>query len=169
MQIFVPETDFRACAQALDLRRLRSQINEALVILRTLRGESTAWQHHPAVKAWRGCAAGVYLYREACRAEYAERTGGVWGADVPPPFEFDLFCQDDSVAYTDGILPWWWGIDAVHSSHRAVLLGKWYEAGYPRVFSDSTPPLLMTRWTETPAVRVDGKWPYVWPGEREAK
>jgi hypothetical protein len=163
MQIFVPEPDFMACARALDLRRLRSQINEALVILRVLRGESTAWRHHPVIRAWRGCSSGVYLYREACRAEYAERTGAVWGVDVEPP-GVDYWHE-----YEDNILPWWWGDEEVHASHRAVLMGKWSEErNHGRLHGTPDESLVqVAHWSWTIASRSrDGKWPYVWPWRR---
>lgn len=63
-------------------------------------------------------------------------------------------------------LPPWWGDEAVHSSHRAVLLGKWKEST-----SATTDPIwwewwgkLCLKWSEAPATRdAAGRWPYVWP------
>lgn len=49
-------------------------------------------------------------------------------------------------------MPPWLGHPDLHSSHRAVLLGKDYD--YYKQFD----------WTETPAVQDSkGRWPYVWP------
>lgn len=143
MQVFVPVPDFRSCARSLDLRRLRSQINEALVLLRAVTGQSTAWARHPAARAWEGCGLGLWLYREACRAEYAERTGEAWGVEFEAP---------------DGdVLPSWWGDDAVHRAHRAILLGKWFEGGAPIPDLPDWPP------TERAERGPDGRWPYIWP------
>lgn len=173
MQIFVPEPDFTGCAASLDIRRLRSQINEALVILRTLRGESTAWANHPTVRAWRGCDPGVYLYREECRAEYARRTGDVWGVDATPPISTQVFLSPRMITYwrdvpdthltPGGILPPWWGDDRIHSSHRALLLGKWVESGHDRD-REAYCAARIRGWAEPTAVRdADGRWPFGWP------
>jgi hypothetical protein len=54
MQTFLPDRDFAVCAATLDNRRLGKQRLEAYQILRTLRGLSPGWSHHPAVAMWRG-------------------------------------------------------------------------------------------------------------------
>ncbi len=54
MQTFLPFADFAASARALDDRRLGKQRVEALQIVRALTRETYGWQHHPAVRMWRG-------------------------------------------------------------------------------------------------------------------
>jgi len=57
-------------------------------------------------------------------------------------------------AYTidqDGKRPDWLGRADFHAAHRAVLLAKdpeWYG---------------QFGWPESPAEKVNGRWPYVWP------
>lgn len=162
----VPLPDFRDSARALmhDLPRLRAAINESLLCLRVLRGEVKGWQDHPCVAMWRGAEAGLYLLREEYRAAYAEATDGVkWGKDVEPPAWRNDKILAGRVYADSAILPRWWGDEAVHSSHRAVLLGKWEEEG---------PQHRLARlglWPQKPASRLPGgSWPYAWPLPCEA-
>ncbi|MFR9805900.1 MSMEG_6728 family protein [Pseudonocardia sp. RS010] len=73
VQTFLPYPDFAASARALDDRRLGKQRAEALQILRAQVREGYGWQHHPAVRMWRGHPEGVAAYALAICAEWAGR------------------------------------------------------------------------------------------------
>lgn len=185
----VPLPDFRDSARALmhDLPRLRAAINEAKVLLSALRGECTCpapdpkhrrcvqrWRAHSACCMWEGAEAGLYLLREEYRAVYAEATGEVWGEDAhvlvllgPLDGERATHVLSGNRWVPSAILPAWWGDEAVHSSHRAVLLGKWHDdllkrkpLEYHRVLIRS----VFATWEDAPASRLpNGSWPYAWP------
>lgn len=189
----VPLPDFRDSARALmhDLPRLRAAINEAKVLLSALRGECTCpapdpkhcrcvqrWRAHSACRMWEGAEAGLYLLREEYRAVYAEATGDVWGEDAhglvlvgPLDGERTTHVLSGNRWVPSAILPAWWGDEAVHSSHRAVLLGKWHE---DCLKAESEPRRQAAKrsifsawdnaWPEKPARRLpNGSWPYAWP------
>lgn len=71
VQTFLPYPDFAASARALDDRRLGKQRVEALQILRAQVREGYGWQHHPAVRMWRGHPEGVAAYPLAICEEWA--------------------------------------------------------------------------------------------------
>ena len=78
MQTFLPYADFRKSAECLDDRRFNNQINEALIILRTLTGWYTkhgknGWPNHPATKMWRGHEVALARYAIACLIEHCHR------------------------------------------------------------------------------------------------
>lgn len=52
MNVFIPYPSPIDVAKCLDKMRLRPQINEGNIILNTLKGYSTAWEKHPAVKMY---------------------------------------------------------------------------------------------------------------------
>jgi len=56
MQTFMPFRDYDYTAQALDNKRLNTQILEGYQIMKILSGasESGAWRNHPAVLMWKG-------------------------------------------------------------------------------------------------------------------
>ena len=149
MQTFLPYPDFDDTARALDAARLGKQRVEALQVVRALTRPTYGWQHHPAVRMWRGHtqalgAYGLAICREWQRRGHADtcetkivRELVDAGRDLPP-------CSMDDLRH-DGLLPPWLGDDRVHRSHRSALLRKdpaWYG---PR-FTDVPPDL-----------------PYFWP------
>jgi hypothetical protein len=149
MQTFLPYPSFAASAAALDERRLGKQRVEALQVLRALTRPGYGWQHHPAVKMWRGheealAAYGLVMAQEWCRrghpdtcaATIQEDFGAAGFAGVPRT-------QDELAAA--GLLPRWIGDEAVHASHRAALVRKDAEH-YRQLFPDADPDQ-----------------PYVWP------
>lgn len=114
VQTFLPYSDFRRSARALDPRRLGKQRVEAWQILRTLRGETQGWRHHPAVRMWRGHEEALGAYMDACIDEWVGR--GYRNAML----------RSGARARR---LPAWLGDEAFHASHRANLLRKepgWY-------------------------------------------
>ncbi len=139
MQTFVPYSDFAHSAQVLDYRRLGKQRVEALQILQALvpvaGRKSHGWRNHPATKMWQdniyGLAAyGIAVCDEWISRGYKDTVRGKILAHFPPD-------SDD--------LPFWWGDERVHSSHRANLLRKDF------------PFYSQNDWAEDPEM------PYFWP------
>jgi len=73
MQTFLPYPSFRASSLALDNRRLGKQRVEALQILNALADGSYGWQHHPAVRMWRGCEHYLVCYGLTIVHEWKQR------------------------------------------------------------------------------------------------
>ena len=119
MQTFLPYPDFAESARVLDDVRLGKQRVEAYQIVRTLRGVTKGWRHHPAVKMWRGHENALVDYGLAMCAEWTSRGR----ADT---------VAANLVAYRNGNAedrPRWLGDPAFHASHRSNLLRKdpaWY-------------------------------------------
>jgi hypothetical protein len=131
MQTFLPSPDFEACARCLDSRRLGNQRLEALIILRTLRRQTSGgWRHHPAVKMWRGHENELAHYLNCMIAEWVRRgyRNNIRRRRVrfplrPPP---------------------WLGEERLHASHRSNLLRK--DAAYYGRFGWREPPTLPYYW-----------------------
>lgn len=157
MQTFLPSPSFEESARCLDDRRLRSQRNEALVILRTLLGEyeSGGWPRHPAVKMWRGYEGALIRYALAV-CDQLERRGCATGHTDPAPFH--ELARRHKLNPDTAADPPWVGDDRLHASHRAALLAKnpnWYGR---------------FNWPEQPA-KADsrGSLPYFWPEAKKEK
>ncbi len=159
MQVFVPSTDLAECARVLDNRRLGKQRVETYQIVLALldlgpekdeAGKWTGsfverpakgWRQHPAVLAWQDNIGGLLAYQAATCNEWVTRgyRDTCW------------IKTRDAVAYRNkdllprAILPYWWGDEAVHASHRAALL--WKEPTWYSQFG----------WNEDPV------YDYVWP------
>lgn len=114
MQTFLPYADLAASSAALDDRRLGKQRVETFQILRALTWPTYAWKNHPAVKMWRGFVPALVAYglancEEWTRRGYADTVADQlreWGA----PTAYDL--------------PPWFGLAALHRSHRSSLQRK---------------------------------------------
>lgn len=135
MQTFLPWADTAASLACLDRQRLGKQRVEALQILRALRGITTGWRGHPATKMWTGHDHALIDYGlTACR---------VWKSrgyvdNLEPQFlELDLGGSPE--------MPWWFGQEDFHLSHRSNLVRK--DPEYYRPFFGDVPDDL----------------PYVWP------
>lgn len=154
MQTFVPYADFRACADALDDKRLGKQRVETLQIMQVLvrlRWDNTigeievfepkGWRRHPAVLMWKGYEPALLAYqRETCAVWtsrgyrdtcYPKTLGLVrrWGGGRVPPYAE----------------PRWLGDERLHRSHQSNLVRKdadFYGLLFPDVPADE---------------------PYVWP------
>ena len=145
MQTFVPYPDLRASCVVLDDRRLGKQRVETFQILRALTWPSYAWKNHPAVRMWRGFVPGLVEYglencREWVRRGYADSVAEqllAWtGGRVP----------------SGAPMPPWWGLEALHLSHRSALLRKDPDH-YRPIFGDEPddlpylwPPDVFPRW-----------------------
>lgn len=138
MQTFITNLDFRKSAHALweggrPHNRLNNQINEALIILRTLTGwyedrGKKGWPNHPVTKMWKGYEVALVYYitdhinvyellsnkDQMHRMKKLNETIGIgdiymrWlcAEEVKPPWLTEEFC----------------------SNHRAILLGKAWES-----------------------------------------
>lgn len=145
MQTFVPYPDLRASCVVLDDRRLGKQRVETFQILRALTWPEYAWKNHPAVRMWRGFVPGLVEYglescREWTRRGYADSVAG------------QLLGWSGGVAPVDAPRPPWWGLEALHLSHRSSLLRK-DPAHYRPLFGDEPddlpylwPPDVFPRW-----------------------
>jgi hypothetical protein len=117
VQTFLPYPDLRLSCQVLDDRRLGKQRVETFQVLRALTWPQYAWKNHPAVRMWRGFVPALVEYgvescREWSRRGYADSVAEqlvAWtGGEVP----------------TGAPLPPWFGLEALHLSHRSALLRK---------------------------------------------
>jgi hypothetical protein len=136
MQTFLPYADFYETAKCLDWRRLGNQRNEANIILKTIRGESDGWKHHPIVKMWTGYEEYLEWYRNVMIEEWIRR-----GYSNHMKICGTMFVGDKCSFVPK---PPWLGNEEFHSSHRAALLFKNYD--HYKQFS----------WNEVP------KMEYVW-------
>ena len=161
MQTFLPDSVFSTCAKALDGKRLNNQINEGLVILRTITGwyerrDRKGWNKgHPAIKMWQGYAVALAEYVFEMIGEYEQRTGNRESVIRRVEKVEEVLIESDQ--YREWIeqtypYPEWLGRVDLHLSHRKVLLAKNLE-WYSRLWPDLEPAQL-----------DQGKaLPYVWP------
>src|ERR1700712_5749482 len=154
MQTFLPYPDFAASAAVLDDRRLGKQRVEALQVLRAITRQGYGWQHHPAVRMWRGheealAAYGLAMAAEWCRRGHPDTCAATIRVDLGAPgFDGEPRSEDELVEA--GAVPWWLGDPAVHASHQAALVRKDPEH-YGPFFPDAAPSA-----------------PYVWPAAEPA-
>jgi hypothetical protein len=143
MQTFLPYPDLRASCVVLDDRRLGKQRVETFQILRALTWPTYAWKNHPAVTMWRGFVPALVAYglescREWTRRGYADTVAGqllAWGV------------RDDYE------LPPWFGLEALHMSHRSSLVRK--DPAYYRPHFPDAPDDLPYYWPRP----VFPRWP----------
>jgi hypothetical protein len=135
MQTFVPYDTFALSAACLDYRRLGKQRVETYQLLRANLGIAGGWKNHPAAVMWRDNPNGLIAYGVAMCDEWVKR-------GYKDTTKEKILALGESNALD---LPWWWGDEAVHSSHRSNLLRKdavWYS---------------QWEWEDDPNA------PYVWP------
>ena len=112
MQTFLPVQDYHESGYILDKRRCWNQVNESLVIHRTIQGfYKKGWQNHPIVKMWRNYPDALAEYHNIFLEISIKR-----GVKVKSPLFLPL---PSNIVY-----PPWLGNEKVHSSHRANLLRK---------------------------------------------
>lgn len=137
MQTFLPYASFPNSLRVLDRARLGKQRVEAKQIYLAIT-DGGAWQHHPAVRMWRGHLTALAVYGAFASLEWIRRgyrdnlLQWFWDRlDCEPLFAADM--------------PAWLGRVDFHASHRSNLLRKNPEH-YGRF-----------GWTEPHDL------PYVWP------
>ena len=136
MQTFVPYDDIERSVHCLDRKRLGKQRLEAFQILRCLRGFSSGWSHHPAVRMHEGYEEFLSLYMNACILEWIKRG-------------YNNTMQLAKIGTI--IVPHWWGSE-IHATHRAALLYKdfeWYSQ-----FGWSEKPQLAYYWPASQTTEV---------------
>jgi hypothetical protein len=114
VQTFLPYPDFAASAAALDDVRLGKQRVEAYQIVRSLRGVTKGWRHHPATKMWRGHEDALIEYGVAMCDEWTARGR----ADT---VRANLLAMHTG---RPAPRPPWLGDAAFHAAHRSNLLRK---------------------------------------------
>ena len=140
MQTFLPLPNLVDSAQVLDRQRLGKQRSEAKIILNLLTGVYIGgpWANHPAVLMWRGYETMLAVYGLNVCAEWRNR--GYRDSLLP------FFTEEVNHLSKGGSkMPWWFGRQDFHSSHRAALLFK--DPHYYGQFG----------WLEKPGIS------YVWP------
>jgi hypothetical protein len=139
MQTFLPYPDYRRSASVLDLKRLGKQRVECLQIINTLAGLSEGWQHHPAVRMWRGYESSLIDYGVSICTEWQDR-----GYDDTVRNMLEALRERFRV----NCAPPWLGDDVFHRSHRSNLSRK-LPYHYGRYWSEPT------------------DLPYLWPDPME--
>jgi hypothetical protein len=151
MQTFLPYESFSECARVLDNKRLNSQINEALIILRTITGWYAAqgrkgWASHPATKMWRETPSSLATYALHMLDEWKARGNK------------DKASREAAILYQVCLLhdhdqdPPWLSREDLHISHRRALLYK--DPDHYRQFWPNLEPAVPDS---------KGRLPYVWP------
>lgn len=115
MQTFLPYSNFWACANVLDWRRLGKQRVEGMQILNAIENK-TGWKNHPIVRMWNGFEECLKLYINVMIDEWISRN-----------FNNSMVKYD--IDYNKMVYPDWLGNKDLHSSHKAALLFKdleWY-------------------------------------------
>ena len=138
MQTFLPSASFARSAAALDTKRLGKQRVEALQIHRALTRATYGWQHHPAVKMWRGYEEALVAYGVAICDEWRRRGHADTVRDTLIT-EFGREPRTQAELRAVGLLPPWLGRRTFHRWHRSKLVGKdpaWYGPRFPGVPSD---------------------------------
>lgn len=111
MQTFLPYPDFAESFKVLDSKRLGNQVyREALTLIKG------GWPNHPAAKMWLGHTRALALYALAGLDELFFR-----GKDYSQ--HRTTFETYRDLAPDTG-LPWWFGNEDFHVSHRSNLLRK---------------------------------------------
>lgn len=134
----MPYADYVKTAQCLDYRRLGKQRVEAYQLINILTGKSKskAWSHHPACLMWKGYEDALKMYFNVIVYEWVSRG-----------YKNNMSYYNDYDAKSLK-LPFWFGDDKFHASHRSNLLRK--DKSYYERFGWSEPDDL----------------PYVWPTGR---
>lgn len=116
MQTFLPLPDLEESVKVLDYRRLGKQRVETYQVLNILLGrtDTKGWVNHPVTRMWRGYEEALKVYQNFTITEWVSR-----GYNNNMSFE--------DVDYDNLVMPFWFGDDRVHKSHRSNLLRKDFE------------------------------------------
>lgn len=138
MQTFMPYADFKKSVQCLDYRRLGKQRVEAYQIHNIITKQTTkkGWLSHPAVLMWKDNPNSLAEYHNECVIEWIKR--GYKNTMLL------LYVKKEA-------LPFWFGNEIFHASHRSNLLRKDYD--YYKQYG----------WKE------DNTLPYYWPITKETQ
>lgn len=134
MQTFMPYDSFSRSLSSLDNKRLGKQRVEAFQILKALADPNYGWQHHPAVKMWRGYEEALKLYFSIAISEWICR--GFNSTMVRPVYDIQHMK-----------FPYWMGNEDFHLSHRSNLIRK-LPSHYKEKFGNDIPDNLPYVWPE---------------------
>jgi hypothetical protein len=126
MQTFLPCVTFRDSVEVLDQKRLGKQMIETGQVVRAIHDPTYGWQHHPAVKMWRGYSDALIHYQRATSEEWYRRRQKYHGGATNLWAWLDERMGPGYLAQIlnkDPVLPWWWGGE-IHGTHRSNLLRK---------------------------------------------
>lgn len=141
MQTFLPYPNFQKSAQVLDRQRLGKQRVEGLQILHCLLDiGSQRWQHHPAVKMWKGAEMALAHYVLEMCYEWTSR--GYKDTVTQQVMQCLQLLVRRKRRY---MKPSWLGHIRFHRSHRSNLVRK-----QPQHYRQYFP-------------RIKETLPYVWP------
>lgn len=170
MQTFMPYESFDECAKVLDNVRLNSQINEILVIIRSLTGVYdpnprtgiSGWAEHTVAKLWKGHELQLSRFALACSKEL------LLNRDLPKSgaaeslkkrkarvVNWQDFIEQMELRGCSDTLPLLIGDEDFHSAFRALLLykdiqaetfRKWKRGGYPDHAVTRTLPPAKRAW-----------------------
>jgi hypothetical protein len=136
MQTFVPYADITESCRSLDRARLGKQRVETLQLLNVVAGIKTGgWVNHPAARMWSDNPQGLAHYGAVVCKEWISR--GYKDTCLEKILAVASPAEDD--------MPWWWGNEQVHASHRSNLMRK-----MPEHYGQFG-------WTDDPRL------PYIWP------
>ena len=122
---FLPYPDFIESFKVLDYKRLGKQRVEAFQILNVLTGvqKSKGWHNHPAVTMWKGYESALVMYHNLCIVEWKSRG-----------YKNNMALRLDVKEEVE--MPWWFGNENLHRSHRARLIEKNTEFYEPLFLGD---------------------------------
>lgn len=138
MQTFLPYEDYAESAKVLDANRLNSQLNESLVIVRSLfrqypvkKSGKSGWEGHTVVEMWRDCELQLARYAKACAFEYLynrplavnNEAKSLTSRKARFSFWNDLIEKLEDEGYPDTKIEHL-GDEEFHSAFRALLLFK---------------------------------------------
>jgi hypothetical protein len=136
MQTFLPFPSAQESAYCLDNKRLGKQRVEAYQVIQALEGKYKGWTRHPAVLMWEGHIPALAQYGWTMCQEWRRRG-------------FEDALADKFLEYIKPLhrIPWWFGYQPFHLSHRSNLLRK-DPVYYGQYFRHYMPPTDL---------------PYLWP------
>ena len=122
MQTFVPFNNFKDSAAVLDNKRLNKQLLEGRQIYKILASNQTSgpWVNHPAVRMWRGYDNALFEYLRVIKDECLYR-------NIQTERNWNALTEMHEWNWNRGnniVMPYWWGDERVHQSHRNNLYRK---------------------------------------------
>lgn len=125
MQTFLPYPDFEATAKCLDHKRLGKQRVEAFQILTVVTAKDPnrfpSRCHHPAVLMWMGYKNFLCQYILAICSQWKSQ----WFKDnVAPRARHHFALSPRELEQGHPHIPFWFGREDFHASHRSNLLRK---------------------------------------------
>jgi hypothetical protein len=139
VQTFLPYPGFADSARVLDTPRLGKQRVEAFQVLRALTVPGYGWQHHPAVRMWRGHQEALVAYGVVITEEWLARGhADTCLAKISELSPGGTVLSEEEVGERR-LLPPWVGDEEFHRSHQSSLLRKdpdHYRACFPGVPDD---------------------------------